>query len=274
MVYDQFRVFISKFPVYITNLTDIVNNWIEKSPLITNLEGILGKEILPLDSNAINQYMGSLFSGDNLNFLQGLTSFTKSFLNLILAFVLGPILSIYILKDAGKFKMLLIKISPAKYKYQLNIVLDRLEKVGGRYLRGQIFVSIIVGFLCGLVLFLLKVDFPVLLGFIAGITNLIPFIGPFIGAVPAALAALFISPLKALLVILLFIAIQQLDSYVISPNVMKHQVGVHPAVVILVLIAAGAVFGPIGLLIAVPITAMIQSVLKYYLIERRHSKSR
>ena len=107
--------------------------------------------------------------------------------------------------------------------------MDRLEKVGGRYLRGQIFVSIIVGILCGLVLFLLKVDFPVLLGFIAGITNLIPFIGPFIGAVPAALAALFISPLKALLVVLLFIAVQQLDSYVISPNVMKYQVGVHPA---------------------------------------------
>jgi predicted PurR-regulated permease PerM len=274
MVYDQFGVFISKFPVYITNLTDIINYWIEKSLFIDNIEGILGKNFLPVDSNAINLYVGSLFSGDNLNYLQGITTFTKSFLNLVVAFVLGPILGIYILKDAGRLKILLIKISPPKFKYQLNTILDRLEKVGGRYLRGQILVSIIVGFLCGMVLFLLKVDFPVLLGFIAGISNLIPFIGPFIGAIPAALAALFISPLKALLVILLFIAVQQLDSYVISPNVMKFQVGVHPAVVIIVLIAAGAVFGLIGLLIAVPVTAMIQSVLKYYLLERRKIRSR
>jgi predicted PurR-regulated permease PerM len=274
MIYDQFGVFISKFPVYITNLTNIINYWIEKSPFIDNVEGILGKNFLPVDSNAINQYVGGLFSGSNLNYLQGITTFTKSFLNLVIAFVLGPILGIYILKDAGRLKILLIKISPSKYKYQLNLVLDRLEKVGGRYLRGQILVSVIVGFLCGMVLFLLKVDFPVLLGFIAGISNLIPFIGPFIGAVPAALAALFISPLKALLVILLFIAVQQLDSYVISPNVMKHQVGVHPAVVIIVLIAAGAVFGLIGLLIAVPVTAMLQSVLKYYLLERKHTRSR
>jgi predicted PurR-regulated permease PerM len=273
MVYDQFRIFISKFPVYITNLTDIINYWIENNPVVDNIEGILGKNFLPLDSNAINQYIGNLFSASNLNYLRGITTFTKSFLNLIIAFVLGPVLGIYILKDAGKFKILLIKISPAKYKYQLNIILDRLEKVGGRYLRGQILVSVIVGVLCGLILFLLKVDFPVLLGFIAGITNLIPFIGPFIGAVPAALAALFISPLKALLVVLLFIAVQQLDSYVISPNIMKYQVGVHPAVVIVVLIAAGAVFGPIGLLIAVPLTAMVQSVLKYYLIERRNIRS-
>jgi predicted PurR-regulated permease PerM len=274
MVYDQFQVFVSKFPVYITNLTDIINYWIEKSPFIDNIEGILGKNFLPVDSNAINQYIGNMLSGSNLNYLQGITTFTKSFLNLVIAFVLGPILGIYILKDAGKLKIVLIKISPPKYKYQLNLVLDRLEKVGGRYLRGQILVSIIVGFLCGMVLFLLGVDFPVLLGFIAGISNLIPFIGPFIGAIPAALAALFISPLKALLVILLFIAVQQLDSYVISPNVMKHQVGVHPAVVIIVLIAAGAVFGPIGLLIAVPLTAMLQSVLKYYLLERRNKRSR
>jgi len=124
-----------------------------------------------------------------------------------------------------------------------------------------------------LILFLLKVDFPVLLGFIAGASNLIPFLGPIIGVVPAALAALSISPLKTLLVILLFIGVQQLDSYVISPNVMKFQVGVHPAIVMLVLIAVGTVFGPIGLLIAVPVTAMFQAVLKYYLLERKNIRS-
>jgi len=100
-----------------------------------------------------------------------------------------------------------------------------------------------VGSLCTIVLLILRVDFAVLLGFIAGLFNLIPFLGPIIGAIPAALTALFISPIKALLVILLFIAVQQIDNYFISPNIMKHQVGVHPGVIIFSLITGGAIFG-------------------------------
>jgi Predicted permease len=273
MVYDQFRIFISKIPVYITKLTDLINYWIDNSLFIDNIERIMGKNFLHIDPNAINQYFINLLSGKNLNYLQGITTFTRSFLNLVITFIIGPVLGIYILKDAGKLRILLIKVISPRYKNQLNTIIDKISKVGGRYIRGQIFISIIVGCLCTLVLFLLKVDFPVLLGFIAGASNLIPFLGPIIGVVPAALAALSISPLKTLLVILLFIGVQQLDSYVISPNVMKFQVGVHPAIVMLVLIAVGTVFGPIGLLIAVPVTAMFQAVLKYYLLERKNIRS-
>jgi predicted PurR-regulated permease PerM len=273
MVYDQFKVFISKIPAYITNLTDLVNYWIEKSIFIDNIERIMGKNILPIDSNAINQYIVNSLSGRNLNYLQSITTFTRSILNLIITFIIGPVLGIYMLKDAGRFRILLIKVIPPRYKNQLNDIVDRINHVGGGYIRGQILISIIIGLLCTLVLFLLKVDFPILLGFIAGASNLIPFLGPIIGAIPAALAALSISPLKALLVVLLFIGVQQLDSYVISPNVMKFQVGVHPAIIIIVLISVGAVFGPIGLLVAVPVTAMFQAVLKYYLLERKKIRS-
>jgi predicted PurR-regulated permease PerM len=152
--------------------------------------------------------------------------------------------------------------------------MDRVNNVAGRYIRGQILISIIVGVLCTIVLLVLKIDFAVLLGAIAGIFNLIPLLGPLVGGIPAALAALFISPLKALLVILLFIAIQQIDNYVISPNVMKYQVGVHPGLIIFSLIAGGALFGFWGLLIAVPTVAIIQETLKYYLLERNRIVSR
>jgi Predicted permease len=273
MVYDQFRIFISKLPVYISNLTILVNNGINKSIFIDNIERILGKNFLPVDSNAINQYFLNLLNGRNLNYLQGISTFTRSFLNLAITFIIGPVLGIYILKDAGKLRALFIKVLPPRFKNQLNAIIDRVNYVGGRYIRGQILISVIVGVLCTLILFLLKVDFPVLLGFIAGASNLIPFLGPIVGGIPAALTALFVSPLKALLVILLFIGVHLIDSYAISPNVMKYQVGVHPAIVVMVLIAAGTVFGPMGLLLAVPSAAILQAVLKYYLLERKNIRS-
>jgi predicted PurR-regulated permease PerM len=192
----------------------------------------------------------------------------------VLYLIVGPILGIYILKDIDKLRKGFLSIIHKKYKNRVATTMDRINHVAGRYIRGQIFISIIVGVLCTVVLLVLKIDFAVLLGAIAGIFNLIPLLGPFVGALPAALAALFISPLKALLVILLFIAIQQVDSYVISPNVMKYQVGVNPGLIIFSLIAGGALFGFWGLLIAVPTVAIIQETLKHYVLEKDRVTSR
>ncbi len=273
MIIDQFKIFIEKFPSYIQNLTEIINQFILKSNIIKNIEGVTGQEILPLDTNAITNYVITTFGISSANFLQNATTFTKSTLNIIITLIIGPIIGIYILKDAGRLRNVFLKVIPLKYRNDISNIIDRVNNVGGRYIRAQILVSIIVGILCTIILLLLKVDFAVLLGFIAGGLNLIPFLGPIFGAIPAALAALFISPLKALLVILLFIAVQQLDNYVISPNIMKYQVGIHPALVIFVLIAGGALLGPLGLFIAVPTAAIIQAILKYYFFEKKNIKS-
>jgi len=267
VVADQFRIFIGKLPIYINNLTGMINDFLSKSVIMENIENIIGKEIIPKDANEITQYIVNNLK--NINFFQSATSFTRSIINILITFIIGPLLGIYILKDTHKFREIFIKVVPARFKSQTSTIIDKINNVGGRYIRGQILVSIIVGTLCTIVLLILKVDFPVLLGFMAGVFNLIPFLGPVIGAIPAALTALFISPLKAVIVILLFIAVQQIDNYVISPNVMKYQVGIHPGILIFSLIAGGAVFGVIGLLLAVPTIAVFQEIFKYYLIDRK-----
>ncbi len=269
IVVDQFKIFIGKFPIYISNLTDITNNFLEKSIIMENIENMIGKEIIPKDANEITQYIVNNLNLSSINFFQSATSFTRSIFNIVITFIIGPLLGIYILKDTHKLRDIFIKVMPVRFKSQASIIIDKINNVGGRYIRGQILVSIIVGTLCTIVLLALKVDFPVLLGAMAGLFNLIPFLGPVIGAIPAALAALFISPLKAVIVILLFIAVQQIDNYFISPNVMKYQVGIHPGILIFSLIVGGAVFGVIGLLLAVPTVAVLQEILKYYLIDRK-----
>jgi predicted PurR-regulated permease PerM len=268
IIINQFQVFIERFPTYMDNLTNVINEFLKDSVIIKGVENLIGKEIIPKDASGITQYFINRINLEEISFLQWTTTFGRSILNIILYFIVGPLLGIYLLNHADKIRALLLKIAPKKSRKHINIVLDRINRVAGRYIRGQILVSIIVGILCTIVLLVLKIDFAILLGFIAGLLNLIPLLGPILGAVPAALAALFISPLKAILVILLFVAIQQLDNYVISPNIMKYQVGVHPGLIIISLMVGGALFGVWGLLIAVPTVAILQEVSRYYLLEK------
>ncbi len=273
IIFSQFEIFLNKLPGYIENLDIRINEFLEESIIIRNVENFIGKDIIPSDTSTITQYFLNRFNIEEINIFQQATIFTRNIINIVLNFIIGPILGFYILKDTNRLRSLLIKVTPAKFRSQITAILDKINMVAGRYIRGQLLISIIVGILCTIVLLALGVDFAALLGAIAGLLNLVPFLGPILGAIPAALTALFISPLKALLVILFFIAIQQVDNYFITPNIMKYQVKVHPALIIFSLIAAGALFGMWGLLLAVPSVAIIQEILKYYLLERRNLTS-
>ncbi|MHB8276932.1 MAG: AI-2E family transporter, partial [Candidatus Humimicrobiaceae bacterium] len=274
LVIEQFKTFVEKIPFYLEGISKLLNNFLKNNAMLKNLGGIIGTESIPADSQEITKYILSGFNLTNINIFQGATTVTKTAFNIILTFIIGPVLGFYILKDTDIIIRTFIKIIPQKYKLQSVTIINKINNVFGKYVRGQMIISLIIGTLCTIVLLILKVDFAVLLGFMAGIFNLIPFLGPVIGAIPAALTALSISPIKALLVVLLFVAVQQIDNYFISPNIMKHQVGVHPGVIIFSLIAGGAIFGWFGLLLAVPTVAIIQEILRYYLIEKKQAASR
>jgi predicted PurR-regulated permease PerM len=273
LIIDQSKVFINSFPIYLQNLTNISNNFLQNSIIIKDVENLIGKELIPKDAHTITQYFIDRINLEDIDISLGVTIFTKSIINVVLNLIVGPLLGLYILKDVDKIRTTFMKVIPKRFKPQVIKTIDMINNVAGRYIRGQILISIIVGTLCTIVLLTLRVDFAFLLGFIAGLFNLVPFLGPIIGVIPAALVALFLSPLKALLVILLFIAIQQIYNYLISPNIMKYQVRVNPGIIIFSLIAGGALFGIWGLLIAVPTVAIIQETLRYYLIERSKTTS-
>ncbi|MEA2016535.1 MAG: AI-2E family transporter [Actinomycetota bacterium] len=268
IIIDQFETFLNKFPSYIQNLTNFINDFLQNSIILKNAENLIGKEIIPEDASSITQYFINRINLEEIDIFQGATTVGKSLFNIVLYLIIGPLLGIYLLVHADNIKTTFMRVIPRKFKKHTIVILDKINKVAGRYVRGQLLVSVIVAILCTIVLLVLNVDFAVLLGFIAGILNIIPLLGPIIGAIPAALTALFISPVKALVVILLFIAIQQIDNYVISPNVMKYQVGVHPGIIIISLMAGGALLGIWGLIIAVPAVAVLQEILRYYLMEK------
>lgn len=273
VIIEQFQTFIDKFPSYMDNLSKLINDFLQNNAFVKNVENLTGREAISLDANSITKYIMDMFETGEINVFQGITTLGKSVVNVVLYIIVGPLLGLYILLHSDIIKTISIKIIPKRFKKGINVILDIINKVAGKYIRGQILVSIIVGILCTVVLLILKVDFAVLLGFVAGLFNIIPLLGPIIGAIPAALTALFVSPLTALIVIISFIAIQQIDNYVISPNIMKYQVGVHPGIIIFSLMAGGALLGFWGLLIAVPTVATIQELIKYYFFEKNKRAS-
>ena len=200
-----------------------------------------------------------------INFIHRITEILLSSIPLMLSVILSPIITYYILRDIEDIKRYFLEIIPVKNKNLCKQIGQDINNILIGYLRGQIWISIIVGFLVGTGLLFWKVKFNVILGVLAGITNLIPYIGPIIGALPAILITFLSSPIKSLGVAFLYIFIQQFESLLIAPKIMSESIGLHPLVVIFALLSGAELLGVWGLLFAVPLAGIIKIFLKLFL---------
>ena len=137
-----------------------------------------------------------------------------------------------------------------------------IHRVALKFIQGQIIIAIIIGIIETIGLYIVGMPYAIFLGFIGGISNIIPYFGPYIGAVPAVVIALTISPWKALLVISVFVIVQQLDNIILTPKIIKGKLGLHPIITIMSVLVGGRLFGFFGLVFAVPIVAMIKIIVK------------
>jgi len=188
----------------------------------------------------------------------------------LLNFLLGSVIAFYVLKDQEFFlrlwEKILSTIMPPKGKDTLREILHDIHKVISNFFRGQLLDGLIVGILSTIALFIIGIDFAIFIGMFAGIANVIPYFGPIIGIIPAvAMALLDGSIAKALLAVVVLLIIQQIDGAVIAPRVVGNSVGLHPVFVLLAVIIGGKYFGIIGMLMAVPIAAILKLfILKFY----------
>jgi predicted PurR-regulated permease PerM len=193
------------------------------------------------------------------NLLVRVLGFFERFIILLLL----PVLVYYFLRDFESFRQGIKEGIPAPYRYRVTLLARDMDRTLGAYLRGILLISALVAFFSYLGLLLLRVDFALLLAIIIGVTNLIPFFGPIIGAVPAVIVALLASPLLALKVVALIFVIQQVESQVLSPPILGRRLGLHPLLILLALILGGRLFGLPGLLIAVPLAACLKISLSH-----------
>lgn len=179
------------------------------------------------------------------------------------------------LKDGKKAPMMVINQFPAREQEEGNRVLSDLDSALSGYIQGQILVSACVGVLCLIWYLIIGLDYALILALVALFTNVIPFIGPWIGTAPAVVVALFHSPFTALLVIGGVVVIQQIESNVFSPQIMGRQLSVHPLTIIFVLLVASQLAGFVGILLAVPTYAVGKVIVQHtYRLIRIRMRSR
>jgi predicted PurR-regulated permease PerM len=176
-----------------------------------------------------------------------------AFFEMVMIFVV----SVYLLLEAPKMHRFLLSLFPEAYQPRVDEVSIKMANAMGGFVQGTILTAAIVGLLTYIGMLVLNVRFPLMLGLLAGVLEIIPNLGPILAAIPMVLIALVDSPTKALLVILFVTVLQQLESHVIMPNVMRSQIQISPLLVIVAVLAGGALGGLLGIIAAIPLVAAL-----------------
>ena len=232
-------------PEYMTLINDKlteITNWVLQ--LVTNLLPIIGGIVMAFASSVWN-------------------------------IILGIIISVYLLVDKEKIFALGKKVVVALFNDKhANIILNLANRTNltfGKFIGGKIIESAIIGVLTFIILTIFKMPYSLLISVIIGMTNIIPFFGPFIGAIPSAIIILFISPIKAVWFGIIILVIQQIDGNIIGPKILGDSIGISAFWILFAILVAGKLFGLVGMIIGVPMFALIYSIVKD-VIEIRLSK--
>ncbi|MDF2500220.1 MAG: tqsA 1 [Anaerosporomusa subterranea] len=255
-----FMPFVGEFNQFIVNLPKLV----DRVKQLTFSLGVsaqwanLPENVrLMIDNNLSNA------AAYSLDIARRLINSIVGFAGQVVELIVVPVLAFYFLKDWPLMRDNFINAFPAIAHKKTRMIVDEAGLVVGGYIHGQLLVSVAMGVLVFLGMLTLDVDYPLVLGLIAALTEAIPVVGPIIGAIPALLLALLDSPSLALKVLAFYLVIHQLENNVLVPNIMKHTLELHPVTVIISLLIGAHLSGVIGMIVAVPAVAILKVLYKH-----------
>jgi predicted PurR-regulated permease PerM len=184
-------------------------------------------------------------------------------LSFVVGLLLVPLWMFYVLRDQPEMSATFYRLIPPAYREDARHMIMVLDSLLGSYLRGQLILCLSVGIMTTIGLTILGVDLALLLGTLAGIFEVVPVLGPILGAIPAILVTLAASPSNLLWVIALAFAVQQIENYVLVPQIARGSIQVPPALAILVLIVGSEVGGVLGAILSLPLTATVRDIAHY-----------
>ena len=234
--------------------TDLIDRYYD------NALGFLQDKILPWAQAMVTDLTGGIWSG-----IWSVVSFLKNL-------IIGVIVSVYMLAMKEKSAARCCKAVYGVFQEpQARLILratHRVDDIFSGFVRGKLLDSLIIGILCFIGCSILKLPYTPLISVFVGVTNVIPFFGPFIGAIPSAFLILLVSPLKCLYFIIFIVVLQQLDGNVIGPRILSGTTGISSFWVVVAILVGGGFGGVLGMFLGVPVCACLQALARY-LIDRR-----
>ncbi len=202
----------------------------------------------------------------------GVVSVAKAIVNLFVAVVV----SIYCMHSKEKFiaqgKKLLYSLLPVRYSNKVMVAMRYTNKSFMSFISGRLLDALIIGIVCYFGCLFIGIKDSLLIAVLVGVTNVIPFFGPFIGAIPSAIIVLMYSPLKCLIFVIFIIVLQQIDGNIIGPRIVGNVTGLSSFWVLFAILMGSFIFGPVGMLIGVPLFAVIYAGISELVEEKLESR--
>lgn len=262
-IMDSIRMLMDKMNVYISTAQTWIDDIIISNPIIADVEFL--NEQLDKLNDLINQFISFVY--DNFKtLLASVTTYATTFATEIWNILLGIIFSVYFLlfKEhlIAQIKKLFAALLPDKWFVRAVHYTYVTDHTFGGFINGKIFDSMIIGVLCFILMNIFKMPYAPLISLIVGVTNVIPFFGPFIGAIPSAFFIFIADPGMTIWFILLIFGLQQLDGNVIGPKILGDFIGLSPLWIIISITVMGGLFGVFGMFLGVPTFAVIYTIIK------------
>lgn len=252
---------IYSFPRYVDVIEKWMNSFIERGGKM-NADAI---DMMNQYSTQAQDYLTTNILPQMQNMLKNISDGVFDVLTFLKNFLIGAIVSLYVLADKEQFvaksKMFMYAVFPASWANTVIHAMRFTHKTFGGFLNGKILDSAIIGVLCYIGAVLLDMPYVVLISVIIGVTNIIPFFGPYIGAVPCILLILLVDPLKGLYFAIFILVLQQFDGNILGPKILGESTGLSSFMVIVAILIGGGLFGVPGMIAGVPVCAVIYATV-------------
>ncbi|MFP7300531.1 AI-2E family transporter [Neobacillus niacini] len=251
----QFTALANELPVYADKTMQFIDNVMKSSEFKWVMDE--QKDLLETVQERLIEFANTLpntITGSITNILGVIT-------NIAIILVTVPFLLFYMFKDGHRFPSAISKFLPNAYRAEGLSILKETGDTLSAYIQGQVTVALAVGTLAFIGYLIIDLPFALVMALIVAFTNIIPYIGPILGGAPAVIVALFDSPTKALLVVVVILIAQQVEGNVLSPLILGKSLDTHPATIIIILLVAGNLAGVLGMVLAIPFYAVIKTIV-------------
>lgn len=263
---------IFRIPQYLTNLDTWSSEFLDKNPDLKDLSDKYWIDVENWFTSSAVPKLQEFVSKASTSVVGSVLSIFSGVIN----FIVGIIVSIYLLASKETFCAQAKKITYALFaEERANNLINNTRyahKIFGGFISGKLVDSILIGIICYISMLVLKMPYSALISVIVGVTNIIPYFGPFIGAIPCAIIILMVNPVKCLTFLIFILILQQFDGNILGPKILGDSTGLNSFWVIFAITVFSGFFGVVGMFIGVPVFAVIYAAFKTFINERLAKK--